>query len=155
MLRLFVLLFVWRLQFVSSTTIQVYCFQRPSCYLDEPGRVKIVAIDNGVGLVQLNPENGGVVVATVKAGITVQEDERLLIYQSTKQIRIAGSGFEDAMKAGNSSAAIFVGACCQQDRHSLRQIAMWRSTTRHRRFQHGSSRPLAVKIRPQTISYKR
>lgn len=50
-------------------------------------------------MVPLNPEEGGVVVAMVKAGTRVQDDENLLIYQSTKQIRIAGSGFDNDMKA--------------------------------------------------------
>ncbi|CAN0353201.1 unnamed protein product, partial [Ectocarpus fasciculatus] len=69
-----------------------------SCYLAEPGQLKVVAIDTGAGLVRLNPEDGGIVVATAKPDITIQQDENLLIYQSTKQIRIAGSGFQENME---------------------------------------------------------
>lgn len=61
----------------------------------EPGPLKVVAIENGAGLVPRSPEGGGVVVAMVKADPIVHENESLLIYQSTKQLRIAGSGFDD------------------------------------------------------------
>ncbi|CAM9183837.1 unnamed protein product, partial [Ectocarpus sp. 8 AP-2014] len=85
-------------QFVSSTRIEISCMAM-GCFVAEPGQLKVVAIDTGAGLVRLNPEDGGVVVATVKPHITVQQDENLLIYQSTKQIRIGGSGFEEDMEA--------------------------------------------------------
>lgn len=57
-----------------------------------PGQLKVVAIENGAGVVELNP---GVVVANVKADLKVYDNECLLIYQSTKELRIAGSGFDD------------------------------------------------------------
>lgn len=87
-----------------------------SCYLAEPGQLKVVAIDTGDGLVRLDPEDGGVVVATVKPDITVQQDENLLIYLSTEQIRIAGSGFEDDTEA---SETVSFRAHVKKNRHEL------------------------------------
>lgn len=71
--------------------------------------MKVVAIDTGAGLVQLNPEQGGgVVVATAKPEIKVEQDEDLLVYQSTKQIRIGGNGFEDVTEVrGVALAGVF------------------------------------------------
>lgn len=93
-------------QIRSSTEISVIrdVFKRELYpWRAEPGPIKVVAIDLGDSLVQINPEEGGVVVAMVKADVTVQEDESLLVYQSSKQVRIAGSGFEDDMEASNYS----------------------------------------------------
>ena len=45
-------------------------------------------------MVQLNPEDGGVVVAMVRADVMVQENESLHVYQSTKEIRVNGGGFD-------------------------------------------------------------
>lgn len=89
-----------------------------SCHLSGPGQLKVVAIDTGAGVVQLNPEEGGIVVATVKPDITVQRDENLLIYQSTKQIRIAGSGLEDTTMASEVATAIVVGNIAKKSRRS-------------------------------------
>lgn len=97
------------LQYISATLIQFFCLER-SCYLVEPGQVKVVAIDTGASLVHLSPEDGGVVVATVKPDVTVQRDENLLVYQSTKQIRIAGGGFEDGMEASEVTTIL---PCCR------------------------------------------
>ncbi|CAM9403362.1 unnamed protein product [Ectocarpus sp. 6 AP-2014] len=91
-------------QFVSATRIEISCMKL-SCFLAEPRQLKVVAIDTDAGLVRLNPEDGGVVVITVKPGITVQQDENLLIYQSTKEVRIAGSGFEENMEASEFTPA--------------------------------------------------
>ena len=84
--------------FVSEIRIQFFCSE-PACYVAEPGHVRVVAVDTGAGVERLNPEGGGVVVATVKPDIRVHQDEDLLVYQSTKQLRIAGSGFERVSKA--------------------------------------------------------
>lgn len=92
-------------QYISATRINFLCIAI-SCYLAKPGQLKVVAVDTGAGIVRLNPEGGGVVVATVKPEITVQQDENLLIYQSTKEIRIAGSGFEEDMKASEVTTAV-------------------------------------------------
>lgn len=89
---------VLHVQFVSEVRIQFYCCKL-ACHLAEREQVKVVAIDTGAGLVLLNPEEGGVVVATARSGINVQLDEDLLVYQSTKQIRVAGSGFEHVTEA--------------------------------------------------------
>lgn len=68
----------------------------PNPWRTEPGPLKIVAIDTGAGLVELNPDDGGVVVATVLAdfNITIQPNEELHVYQSTRLIHVAGSGFD-------------------------------------------------------------
>lgn len=93
-------------QFVSSTKLNIFAnvdtYFGDEAWRAEPGPLKVVAVDTGAGLVRLNPDDGGVVVAIVKADITVQENESLRIYQSTNQIRIAGSGFEDVTKARSS-----------------------------------------------------
>lgn len=95
-------------QFVSEVRIQFTCWDL-ACFLIEPGQLKVVAIDTGAGLAQLNPEQGGgVVVATAKPEIKVEQDEDLLVYQSTKQIRIGGSGFEDVTEVrGVALAGVF------------------------------------------------
>ncbi|CAN0294216.1 unnamed protein product [Pylaiella littoralis] len=89
-------------EFVSSTKLNIFAnvdtYFGDEAWRAEPGPLKVVAVDTGAGLVRLNPDDGGVVVAIVKADITVQENESLRIYQSTNQIRIAGSGFEDVTK---------------------------------------------------------
>ncbi|CAM9604552.1 unnamed protein product [Ectocarpus fasciculatus] len=91
-------------QFISSTEIAITKNfsldippgpQVPSPWRPEPGPLKIVAIDNGAGPVPLNPEDGGVVVATVLANVKIQPNEDLHVYQSTKQIQVAGSGFDN------------------------------------------------------------
>lgn len=89
--------FSWT-QFVSEVRTVFMCWA-PSCYVGEPGQIKVVAIDTGAGLVRVNPEGGGIVVATVRPEIKVQQDNDLIVYQSTKQIRIAGSGFEHVTEA--------------------------------------------------------
>ncbi|CAM9661144.1 unnamed protein product [Ectocarpus sp. 4 AP-2014] len=91
--------------FVSATRIEISCVEM-SCFSAEPGELKVVAIDTGAGLVRLNPEDGGVVIATAKPHITVQQDDNLLIYRSTKQIRIAGSGFEEGMEASQGPSSL-------------------------------------------------
>lgn len=72
----------------------------------EPGLLRVAAIDNGGGLVHLNPKEGGVVVASIAPpltsnDITVDDNKTLYIYQSTKQFHVTGSGFQDNMKASN------------------------------------------------------
>lgn len=54
-------------------------------------------------------------VATVKGDITVQEDESLFIYQSTEQIRIAGSNLQDVTEASKVASGDGVGASFEQD----------------------------------------
>lgn len=64
----------------------------------------MVAIDAGGGLVPLNPATGGVVVAVIAPnfiighGTTVEQNDTLRIYQSTKQFQITGSGFRNDTK---------------------------------------------------------
>ena len=100
-------------QGVAPTRIEVERYMQDtgvsSWWRAEPGPLKVVAIENGAGLVPLNPEGGGVVVAMVKADPMVHDNERLLIYQSTKQLRIAGSGFDD--NVGVSNLVCFAGFC--------------------------------------------
>lgn len=88
-------------QFVSSSQIAITKTVRPDRppvpWRADPGPLKLVAIDTGAGIVELNPEDGGVVVATVKANVMVQDNESLHIYQSTKEVQVTGSGFEDAV----------------------------------------------------------
>lgn len=68
----------------------------PGLWAFEPGPLRVVGIDIGTGLVRVKPEEGGVVVAVVKPDISaVQDNKSLRIYQSTKQIEITGTGFED------------------------------------------------------------
>lgn len=67
----------------------------PSLRTIQPGPLKAVAIDTGVGLVHLNPEEGGVAVGVLKADIEIKDNESLYIYQSTKQLEVAGSGFDN------------------------------------------------------------
>lgn len=71
----------------------------------EPGPLKVVAIDIGTGLVKLNPEDGGVVVATIRPDFGVQNNESLHIYQSTNQIQVAGSGFVGVSSIYNPQAS--------------------------------------------------
>ena len=87
------------MQVVSSNQVRVHKTSQsggnyPSVWAFEPGPLKVVAIDTGGGLVDINPE-GGVVVAVVKAEVTIQDNEGLYIYQSTKQVKVEGSGFEN------------------------------------------------------------
>lgn len=69
--------------------------ENPSVWAPEPGPLKVVAVDTGAGWVYLEPDNGGVVVAVVVADVTVKDNRGLYIYQSTKQIQVAGSHFEN------------------------------------------------------------
>ena len=79
----------------------------------------MVAIDTGGGFVHLNPENGGVVVAVVVPtlvrdhDITVDANDTLRIYQSTKQFQITGSGFQDGTKVSDRCGLYFLafGTC--------------------------------------------
>lgn len=96
------------LQLISSTEIAItkdFSFDLPpgprvpTPWRAEPGPLKAVAIDTGAGRVQLNPEGGGVVVATVLADVRVQPNMDLHVYQSTKQIQVAGSGFDNDIQA--------------------------------------------------------
>ena len=54
----------------SRTEIDVFrkyvIGQPPSTWRSAPGPLKVVAIDTGAGVVQVNAEDGGVVVATVR-----------------------------------------------------------------------------------------
>ena len=78
----------------------------PSVWAFEPGPLKVVAIDTGGGLVDINPE-GGVVVAVVKAEVTIQDNEGLYIYQSTKkQVQVMGSGFTNDMSVSQARPAM-------------------------------------------------
>lgn len=48
-------------------------------------------------------QDGGVIVAEVQAhleghGVTVNSHEALVIYQSTKKLRVTGEGFKDGVK---------------------------------------------------------
>lgn len=97
-------------QGVAPTRIDVQRFMHDAevstWWRAEPGPLRVVATENGAGLVPLNPEGGGVVVATIKADPNVLDNESLLIYQSTKQLRIAGSGFDDDVEV--SPPSLFV-----------------------------------------------
>lgn len=91
---------------MSPTQIAItklYKFDDPNVWAPEPGPLKLVAVNTGAGRLTLKPEDGGVVIAEVQAdldghGITVQNHESLDIYQSTKSIKIAGSGFLENTK---------------------------------------------------------
>ena len=104
------------LQFISSTEIAVSKDYSLDIFFDkspgprvphpwraEPGPLKIVAIDNGGqhGRVELNPEAGGVVVATVLSDVSIQPNEGLHVYQSTKQIHVAVSGNDNDIQASS------------------------------------------------------
>lgn len=94
-------------QILSSNQIaltKLYKFDNPNLWAPEPGPLKLVAVNTGAGRLMLNPDDGGVVIAEVQAdldghGVTVENHESLDIYQSTKSIKIAGSGFADSTKA--------------------------------------------------------
>ena len=86
-------------QFISSTEILISRAishdTPPVPWRVEPGQLKVVAIDTGPGVVLLNPEDGGVVVANVWAHAVVQDNKSLHIYQSTKEVQVAGAGFNN------------------------------------------------------------
>lgn len=91
------------LQVVSSTQIALHKTRHkggnyPSVWAFEPGPLKVVASDTDAGLVHLNPEGGGVVVAVVRAEITIQDNESLFIYESARQVQVTGRGFTDDMR---------------------------------------------------------
>lgn len=120
-------LILFPLQFISSTEIAItkdFSFDAspdkyvPSPWRAEPGPLKIVAIDNGAGRVELNPEVGGVVVATVLADVMIQPNEDLNVYQSTEQIQVTGSGFDNDIQArfcycGDPVVSFRLGLCLQ------------------------------------------
>lgn len=89
------------LQFISSTQIAItrpFSHGRPPIpWRDQTGPLKLVAIDTGTGVVQLNPEDGGVVVATVRSNLRVKDNAGLHIYHSTKEVQVARDGFDDGM----------------------------------------------------------
>lgn len=64
------LLFVSQLQVFSRTEIDIFTSyvigRAPGTWRAGPGPLKVVAIDTGAGVMQLNPEDGGVVVAMVR-----------------------------------------------------------------------------------------
>lgn len=71
----------------------------------------MVAIETSGGLVHLNPEDGGVVIYMfvppfTSNDITVDANETLHIYQSTKQFQITGSGFQDNTKASSCCRSV-------------------------------------------------
>lgn len=88
-------------QFLSSTQIAITKAAskgggQPIPWRAEPGPLKIVGVDTaGAGRVELNPEGGGVVVAVVRADVVVEENDSLYVYQSAKEIRVNGGGFDD------------------------------------------------------------
>ena len=96
---------------LSSTQIaltKVFKYDDPNLWAPEPGPLKLVAINTGAGRLPLNSEDGGVVIAEIQAdlsghGVSVQSHESLDIYQSTKSIQIAGSGFVDNIKASEEN----------------------------------------------------
>lgn len=100
------------LQFLSSTEIAITkvlhrnmspdLSVRSTPWRAEPGPLKLVAIDTGTGVVQLNPEDGGVVVATVLADVSIQSNENLHIYQSTKEVQVLGTGFDNDIRVSMS-----------------------------------------------------
>lgn len=65
-----VLLYASLLQVFSKTEIDIFpksvVAGAPSPWRTEPGPLKVVAIANAAGSIQLNPEDGGVVVAVVQ-----------------------------------------------------------------------------------------
>ncbi|CAN0190438.1 unnamed protein product, partial [Ectocarpus fasciculatus] len=81
----------------------------PNVWADEPGPLKIVAINTGGGRLALNPADGGVIIAEVQAdldhfGVTVQGHESLDLYQSSKSFQVSGSGFVDGTKVRFANA---------------------------------------------------
>ncbi|CAN0352196.1 unnamed protein product, partial [Hapterophycus canaliculatus] len=68
-------------------------------------------INTGPGRLTLNPEDGGVVIAEIQAdleghGVKVDTHESLDIYQSTKSIKITGSGFVEDIKASTGCSGV-------------------------------------------------
>lgn len=65
-----VLLYALLLQVFSQTEIDIFTKyvigEAPSKWRAAPGPLKVVAVDTGAGVVQLNPGDGGVVVAMVR-----------------------------------------------------------------------------------------
>ncbi|CAN0066429.1 unnamed protein product [Pylaiella littoralis] len=67
-------------------------------WADEPGPLKLVAIDTGAGNMLLREDLGGVTIAEMQAdtkghSISVENHEEVSMYQSTKVLTIAGIGF--------------------------------------------------------------
>eukprot|EP00903_Cladosiphon_okamuranus_P015736 g14524.t1 len=84
----------------SSNTIWVTLVQKTegTKWADEPGPLKLVAIDTGGGKYLLREDLGGVTIAEMQAdmkghSVLVENHEEVNMYQSTKVITIAGSGF--------------------------------------------------------------
>ncbi|CBN78994.1 peptidase S1 and S6, chymotrypsin/Hap [Ectocarpus siliculosus] len=97
---------------LSPTQISItknFKYDNPYVWADEPGPLKIVAINTGGGRLSLNSDDGGIVIAEVQAdldhhGVTVQGHESLDLYQSSKSFQISGSGFVDGTKVRFANA---------------------------------------------------
>lgn len=89
-------------------------YEGPSRAPPEPDSLKIVAIDTGAGLLYLDPDGGGVAVQEESdvCFTTVQENEGLKIYQSTKHVQLTGGCFEDNMKASTASSQLALDDVC-------------------------------------------
>ncbi|CBJ30794.1 expressed unknown protein [Ectocarpus siliculosus] len=84
----------------SSTTIVVSLVKKAegTQWADEPGALKLVAIDTGAGRLLLREDLGGVTIAEMQAdlnrhSLSVETHEEVTMYQSSKVLTIAGQGF--------------------------------------------------------------
>eukprot|EP00752_Nemacystus_decipiens_P008401 g7511.t1 len=84
----------------SSNLVWVSLVQKAdrTKWADEPGPLKLVAIDTGAGRMLLREDLGGVTIAEMQADmkghdISVENHEEVSMYQSTKVLTISGSGF--------------------------------------------------------------
>ena len=106
-----VLAVLWPLQQVESSDTILLNLKHEKL---EVGALRVVAIDAGGGLVPLNQEKGGVVIAVIVPYLafgrhtTVDENESLRIYQSTRQIQITGSGFRNSTKVSDQVSWCFL-----------------------------------------------
>ncbi|CAM9180767.1 unnamed protein product [Scytosiphon promiscuus] len=87
----------------SSTTIWVSLVNKNEGkrWADEPGPLKLVAIDTGAGILRLREDLGGVTIAEMQAdmkghSLSVENHEEVAMYQSSKVLTIAGDGFNPA-----------------------------------------------------------
>ncbi|CAN0080830.1 unnamed protein product, partial [Ectocarpus sp. 6 AP-2014] len=87
----------------SSTTIWVSLVQKAegTHWADEPGPLKLVAIDTGGGRLLLREDLGGVTIAEMQAdmkghSLSVETHDEVTMYQSSKVLTIAGQGFNSS-----------------------------------------------------------
>ncbi|CAM9167772.1 unnamed protein product, partial [Hapterophycus canaliculatus] len=94
---------IYVLQVKSPTTIWVSLVHtnEGKRWADEPGPLKLVAINTGAGILRLREDLGGVTIAEMQAdmkghSMSVENHEEVSMYQSSKVLTIAGEGFNPA-----------------------------------------------------------